>query len=130
MAKSDGPLQKLIPVESFLHRIFPPGIYKDNSDRIVQKRIFKPRKDCTEVSLAFPLDWEAKHMVADRNWRMQLQGWAGFQPIMNFFDEYDDKAAVLDLFFEMAADWWGHYGGVKWSHFLGQVCSVSKVYRV
>ena len=100
----------LLPVACFLHRIFPPGFYEGETDRLVQMRLFKPRKDSPEVALSFPLDWEAKDRTADRNWRMQLQGWAVFQPIMNFFDGYPDKAAVLDFFFDLAADWWRVYG--------------------
>jgi hypothetical protein len=99
-----------LPVVCFLHRIFPPGFYKDDTDRLVRERLFKPRRDSEEVALTFPLDWEAKERNADRNWRMQLQGWAVFQPIMNFFDGYDDKAAVLDFFFDLAQDWWAVYG--------------------
>lgn len=101
----------LIAIECFLHRIFPAGFYGEETDRIVRDRLFKPRKDCPEVALKTPLDWEAKAHLADRNWRMQLQGWAGFQPIMNFFDTYDDKQAIIDYFFDLAGDWWVNYGG-------------------
>lgn len=93
-----------------MHRIFPPGLYKNETGRIIQDRIFKPRKDCPEVSLNLPVDWEAPEHSQDRNWRMQLQGWAMFQPVMNFFDVYEDKQAVLDFFFDIAGDWWQAYG--------------------
>lgn len=102
--------KQTVAVECFLHRIFPPGFYKDETTRIVQDRLFKPRKDCPEVSLKTPIDWEASEHEKDRNWRMQLQGWTVFQPIMNFFDTYEDKTSVLDFFFDLAQDWWDSYG--------------------
>jgi hypothetical protein len=101
---------KLIPVECYLHRIFPSGTNGDIGEDIVNRRLFKPRKDCEDFHLASPIDWEAKGKSSDRNWRMQLQGWAVFQPIMNFFDTYEDQAAIYDFFFELAEDWWANYG--------------------
>jgi hypothetical protein len=100
----------LVPVECFLHRIFPVGHYTEIADEIVELRSFRPRKDCQNYILKFPLDWEAFEFAEDRNWRMQLQGWTFFHPIMNFFDEYHDQRSVLDYFFELAHDWWDNYG--------------------
>ncbi|WFM69803.1 alginate lyase family protein [Halomonas sp. CKK8] len=100
----------LIPIKSFLHRIFPSGYYDDKADLVVSERLFKPRKDCEPVSLVPPIDWEANNFNEDRNWRMQLQGWAGFHPIMNFFDDYPRKDMIVSYFLEIAQDWWGSYG--------------------
>lgn len=100
----------LIEKDSFLHRIFPVGFYKDSAESIVKQRIFKPRKDCKEVPLLHVVDWEGEAYREDRNWRMQLQGWTMFHPIMNFFDDYEEKQDVLDYFFDLANSWYGRYG--------------------
>ncbi|MDC7710846.1 alginate lyase family protein [Vogesella indigofera] len=99
----------LVPVACFLHRIFPAGHY-DNADELVNNRLFKPRNDCEPVSLFGEIDWEVVERSEDRNWRMQLQGWTVFHPIMNFFDTYNNKQAILNFFFELAWDWWRRYG--------------------
>ncbi|MBO0368805.1 heparinase II/III family protein [Pseudomonas putida] len=100
----------LVPVQCFLHRIFPAGSYEQSANQIVADRQFKPRKDSAAFSIEFPADWEALERSADRNWRMQFQGWAFFHPIMNFFDDYQDKQRVLQFFLETARDWWSQYG--------------------
>lgn len=100
----------LVPVECYLHRIFPAGAYSETAEAIIARRLYKPRADCDDFSLTTPIDWEAHDRATDRNWRMQLQGWAVFQPIMNFFDDYEDKTAVLAFFFDLARDWWARYG--------------------
>ncbi|MDK9687561.1 heparinase II/III family protein [Halomonas sp. LC1] len=99
----------LIPVHCFLHRIFPVEYY-NNAEEIVDKKIFKPRKDSLEFYIDFPLDWEASVRNVDRNWRMQLQGWTFFHPIMNFFDSFDEKNKVVNYFLDVARDWWDKYG--------------------
>ncbi|MBN8431786.1 heparinase II/III family protein [Microbulbifer salipaludis] len=99
----------VIPVETFLHRIFPAGLYESDKNRIVRERIFKPRKDCEELALTLPVDWEAVKDSSDRNWRMQLQGWTMFHPVMNFFDSYEDKNEIVDYFLAIARDWYGQY---------------------
>lgn len=101
---------ELIPIDCFLNRVFPISFYKDEADYIVDKRIFKPRKDCEDFPIILPIDWEARTQKEDRNWRMQLQGWAMFFPIMNFFDEYHDQNKIIYYFFEVAADWFSIYG--------------------
>ena len=100
----------LFPLETFLHRIFPAGLYESDKHRIVSGRIFKPRKDCDEFSLSMPIDWESLEKKSDRNWRMQLQGWAMFHPVMNFFDSYGDKGEIVNYFVDVAKDWSQRYG--------------------
>lgn len=106
---ANGP-NDLVPVECYLHRIFPAGVYSKAAKDIIARRLYKPRADCDDFSLKTPIDWEARDRLTDRNWRMQLQGWAVFQPIMNFFDDYEDKQAILAFFFDLARDWWARYG--------------------
>ena len=100
---------ELIPIHCFLHRIFPVEFYKD-IEGLVKKRIFMPRKDSEPLSLVFPLDWEASGRSVDRNWRMQLQGWTFFHPIMNIFDSYENKEEIVNYFFDALIDWWNVYG--------------------
>lgn len=100
----------LIKLSSFLHRVFPLSLYKDSMDDLIDNRIFKPRKDCKDFELSFPIDWEANNMLQDRNWRMQLQGWAMFFPIMNYFDSYLNKEKILQYFFDVIRDWEVIYG--------------------
>ena len=106
-------MHKLTPIQCFLHRIYLSSSFKkEEKDNIVSKHIFKPRKDCENVSLVFPIDWEAREKTTDRNWRMQLQGWTMFHPIMNFFDDYDEKEKekVVEYFFAILKDWNHKYG--------------------
>lgn len=100
---------ELIPIECFLNRIFPPGFYKDDIEDIVHNRLFKPRKDCKPYKLDVPIDWESVSNSEDRNWRMQLQGWAMFHPIMNFFDSSDLKDEIIKYFFDVISDWYQNY---------------------
>ncbi len=100
----------MIPLASFLHRIFPYGAYDDSVDLIVNRRLFKPRNDCEPFFLESPIDWEAKDRSEDRNWRMQLQGWTYFHAIMNIFDEYEEKNELVRIFFEFSRDWYSVYG--------------------
>ena len=100
----------LIPINSFLNRVFPTSFYEKDAEKIIKDKIFKPRKDCEDFSIAFPIDWEALDKKEDRNWRMQLQGLAMFHPIMNFFDEYLDKETIVKYFFEVVEDWDKNYG--------------------
>lgn len=103
-------IKTLIPIECFLNRVFPTSFYKEDKLRIIENKIFKPRKDCEEFKLIFPIDWESLNKKEDRNWRMQLQGWAMFHPIMNFFDESNEKDKIVDYFFEVCNDWNSNYG--------------------
>ena len=103
-------LQKLIPIESFLNRVFPPSFYKKNTDSIIDNKIFKPRKDSKEVYLSFPIDWEANDKKNDRNHRMQLQGWTMFHSIINFFDVSERKEDIVEYFFKVSYDWYRKYG--------------------
>lgn len=95
----------LIPIECFLNRVFPPGFYDNEIEDIVHKRLFKPRKDCEPYQLVSPIDWEGSIHSSDRNWRMQLQGWAMFHPIMNIFDTFENKELLVDYFFDIVTDW-------------------------
>lgn len=101
----------MIPLASFLHRIFPYGAYDDSVDLIINKKLFKPRNDCEPFFLECPIDWEAKGRAEDRNWRMQLQGWTYFHAIMNIFDEYGEKEKLVQIFLEFSRDWYSVYGG-------------------
>lgn len=100
----------LIPIECFLNRVFPAGFYDSEIEDIVDNRMFKPRKDCTPFAIERPVDWQGTIYSKDRNWRMQLQGWAMFHPLMNFFDEYDDKPALVEYFFDVVEDWLETHG--------------------
>jgi hypothetical protein len=95
----------LIPLECYLHRVFPSGFYENTIDRIIDKRIFQPRGDTEEMFLQIPLDWEALDKFEDRNWRMMLQSWGMFHPILNVFDSYSGKEKLVQYFFEIANDW-------------------------
>ncbi|MDI4637447.1 MULTISPECIES: heparinase II/III domain-containing protein [Halomonadaceae] len=99
----------LVPVHCFLHRIFPVEFYGD-AEKLVRDRVFKPRKDSEPCFLQFPLDWESRERSVDRNWRMQLQGWTFFHPIINIFDSYDNKDEIVEFFFDAVSDWWKNYG--------------------
>ena len=110
MASVSSESTALAPPSIFLHRVFEPETYRDNGTRLVEKRIFKPRRDCEEFPLPERIDWEAPDFVTDRNWRMLLQSWAFFHPVMNFFDTLDDPGPALDFFFSAAQDWWDKYG--------------------
>lgn len=96
----------LIPLNIFLKK----SQLQYSLTEVVSQRIFKPRKDCESVSLGVPTDWESVHIHSDRNWRMQLQGWAFFFPIMSGFDNYSDKKKLVDFFFEILTDWYRVYG--------------------
>lgn len=100
---------RLVPVHCFLHRIFPADFYGD-MEKLVQDRIFKPRKDSEPISMEFPFDWESDDKTIDRNWRMQLQGWTFFHTLMNIFDDYKNKEEIIDFLFDTLADWWRVYG--------------------
>ncbi|WP_235012685.1 YqiA/YcfP family alpha/beta fold hydrolase [Spiribacter roseus] len=106
---SASAINDLIPVHCYLHRVFPSGAYNETAKRLVRDRLFQPRKDCDPFFLICPVDWDAQESVADRNWRMQLQGWTMFHPVMNFFDEYDDKQEALSFFVDILKDWWSNY---------------------
>nr|AEQ62034.1 WnmC [Neisseria meningitidis] len=97
----------LIPLNGFLYRIFL--VDSQTIDEIIEKRSFKPRKDCDNFFLVEPIDWEATHKPSDRNWRMQLQGWFFLNPIMNGFDSYPDKDRLVQFFLDLALSWWDKY---------------------
>lgn len=86
-------MEPLIPLNSFLHRVFPLVHY--DTEELLEKRIFKPRKDCDSFEITFPIDWDPSDRIADRNWRMQLQGWTMFHWLMNSFSEYMEKERVI-----------------------------------
>ncbi|AVJ28003.1 YqiA/YcfP family alpha/beta fold hydrolase [Achromobacter spanius] len=100
----------MIPLASFLHRIFPYGAYDDNAELIVKRKLFKPRNDCEPFFLKCPVNWEASDRLEDRNWRMQLQGWTYFHAVMNMFDQFGDKEELVRIFFELSRDWYSVYG--------------------
>ncbi len=106
----EKPAEKTIPIECFLNRVFPVSTYKEKTQEIIVNRIFQPRRDCSPYHITLPLDWEADWSKEDRNWRMQLQGLVMFHPVMNFFDAYEDKNAVVAYFFEVIQDWLLIYG--------------------
>ena len=99
----------LTPTEAFLHKVFPAGDYPESGRLIAEQRLFHPRRDADQQELAFPLDWEAPDRAADRNWRMQLQGFTMLHPLMNVFDELEAKGEALDYFFDVLSDWWARY---------------------
>lgn len=102
--------KKIVPLEVFFNRIFPLNYSDKEPKSIIDNRLFKPRKDLEEVSLKTPIDWESIDKKNDRNYRMQLQGWTMFHPIMDFFDDYSDKDKVIDYFFDVVDDWYSNYG--------------------
>ena len=101
---------RLFEVHWLLHRIFPSGHYTDSAGDIVRSRVFKPRQDVDPVFLTGTIDWYAKERFTDRNWRMQLQGWTMFHPIMNFYDDYEDQAEIDRFFLDIASQWWAAHG--------------------
>ena len=107
----DPPSSDLVPSKTFLQRVFDSDSYGGDQIRLIDERIFKPRGDCEEFMLPAAIDWEAIDRIEDRNWRMQLQGWNFFNPVMNFFDALEDKRPAIEFFFSVARDWWETYGG-------------------
>ena len=103
---------KLVPVDCYLHRVFPAGLYKESAEEIISRRLFKPRKDCENFELGNPVDWEALERASDRNWRMQLQGWAFLQPVLPYFDSYSQahRESLQELVFKTVVDWVSVYG--------------------
>ncbi len=99
----------LIPLRTFLHRVFPAGDYPDDGATLAAERIFRPRRGSPEVRIEVPLDWNQPDNP-DRNWRMQVQGWTMFHPIMNVFDGLSNKQQAVDYFFDVLCDWWEQHG--------------------
>jgi hypothetical protein len=110
LKKMNHSIDKIIPIECFLNRVFPVSNYEKTSKEIVESRVFQPRRDCEPYKIIIPIDWEAEWAREDRNWRMQLQGMVMFHPIMNFFDEYQEKVNIVSYFFEVIQDWLLKYG--------------------
>ena len=92
-------MTSLIPLRIFLNNVFPLSLNNDGAKYIVHNRIFKPRRDCEEYRITFPIDWESIIRIEDRNWRMNFQGWAMFHPIMDFFDVSIEKEKIVNYFF-------------------------------
>ena len=99
-----------LPLETFLHRVFPTGKLMNAGTDVAQTRHFAPRKGAEPIRVDPPIDWEMASST-DRNARMQLQGWTMFHPIMNAFDAAPDRQMMLDFFFEVVGDWWRNYSG-------------------
>lgn len=103
-------MTSLIPLRIFLNNVFPLSLNNDGAKYIVHNRIFKPRRDCEEYRITFPIDWESIIRIEDRNWRMNFQGWAMFHPIMGFFDVSIEKEKIVNYFFDVCEDWYKSYG--------------------
>lgn len=99
---------KIILPEAFLFR--NTKVSKEVQDDYLKNRVFQPRRDCEKISIKLPLDWESKDREEDRNWRMQLQGFAMFHPITHYFDSREDKAEIVHYFLEVLTDWDINYG--------------------
>lgn len=108
--QSAGTPDTLVPVEHFLTRVFSAPRASGELRDLVTARIFKPRADADPFPLPASIDWEAQDRHVDRNWRMQLQGWLMFAPVMNAFDSGDAKPEAVAYFLQVVADWWRHYG--------------------
>lgn len=100
-----------IPSKCFLHGIVQPTIVERRREDFLYRWLFKPRKDSEDCFLDLPIDWEALEKKSDRNWRMCLQGWTMFHPIMAFFDSLDSQEmlSATRYFFSVINDWWTSY---------------------
>ncbi len=98
--------RQLTPPTAFLQSVFPSGEYPRDGRRIAAERRFQPRPDVDSIVLDFPIDWEASDRRGDRNWRMQLQGFAMLHPLLDLFDSMDDPSPGLDYAFDIFEDWW------------------------
>lgn len=99
-----------LSAQDLLHKEKPKSLSKEDVVREqVDKRLFQPRRDCEPFELTPPIDWEARQRKADRNWRMQLQGWTVFHPLMLAYDDTEYKQAIIDFYLDVARDWWQHY---------------------
>lgn len=98
-------MTQLVPPAAYLGKVFPQGSFPGGVEQVVQERVFKPRRKSKLVSVEFPLDWDQKGN-ADRNFRMQLQGWTMLHPVISEFDELEDKGAAVEYFLDVLRDWW------------------------
>ena len=72
---------------------------------------FLPRNEESET-LTSPIDWECRSRLIDRNWRMQLQGWAFPHPVIPHFDQYlDSQQEQMHFLQDVIADWMLVHGG-------------------
>jgi pimeloyl-ACP methyl ester carboxylesterase len=100
----------VIAGEAFTRSIFPSGLFGDVAVNLVSRRLLKPGRGREDFSLPVEIWWEAEERSEDRNWRMQLQGWAMFHPILSVFDGSDQKDRIVAYFFGVARSWWRQYG--------------------
>lgn len=103
-------MQPIIPSNAFLTRIFSESKLFASPQTIIEKRLFKPRKDVDAWRMPDRIDWEQRERKEDRNWRMLLQSWGMVFPLVSFFDNYDNKVDALSLFYHCANSWWHKYG--------------------
>lgn len=105
-------LSKRYPPKVFLPDIFESA--RDKSKALDQclLRVFCPRGKESDV-LSTPIDWECGARLTDRNWRMQLQGWSFFQPVIPFFDQYSDsqRGQIFRFVYDVVVDWMSVHGG-------------------
>jgi hypothetical protein len=87
----------LIAVEAFLHRVFPTGLSAEVAGDFMSRRLFRPRRDCDDFSFCRDRVG-AEERSEDRNWRMQLQGWTMFHPLLNTFDTSVYKVRIAASF--------------------------------
>lgn len=106
MTVNSSPLSNHHPADVFLPDIFYSK--RDKLEALDQclSRIFQPRSEEFET-LSTPIDWECRTRLTDRNWRMQLQGWAFLHPVIPYFDQYLDsqQEQIFHLFYDVLADW-------------------------
>lgn len=101
-----------LPPEVFLPDIFQTEIDRLEAFNQCVSRVFRPRLDESEV-LSTPINWECSTRSTDRNWRMQLQGLAFFQPVIPFFDQYSasQQEQIFRFVYDSIVDWMLVYGG-------------------
>lgn len=102
--------RELIPLEVFLKADNHLKRNIDEVKEILDKKQFMPRLNSDIIQITFPVDWEGLSRIEDSNWRMQLQGWAMFFPMLYYFDKHLDKNKVIDFFIKIVEDWYMKYG--------------------
>lgn len=103
--------RKPLEPEIFLPDIFLARVNQDRAYSQLSSRIFAPRGNESEI-LSTPIDWECETRLSDRNWRMQLQSWAFYQPVIPYFDSYSvsQKTTIFRHVHETIIDWMSVYG--------------------
>jgi len=93
-------MAKLMPAVSCLGKVLLLGAGGAEPELLAIQRTFRPRRQSAPVEVRFPTDWMQADNP-DQSFRMQVQGWTMFHPIMDVFDEFHDKTSAVEYFFDV-----------------------------